>query len=334
MMRENKPIIGITMGDIAGVGAEIIVKALSDKKIADLANFVVYGTDCHLCNAAKISGVDKFWQVIPIDSLDYTAIKGVVVADYSDYPLIKQTPRPTELSGRASLEFCEDAINAALKGDIDAITTAPINKISWKLAGSKYPGHTELLADKCHTDEKAMMFIAGKMRLALVTIHEALFDVRAKLDIESVCRSTRLLSQTLTDYFQIKSPVIAVAALNPHGGEGGRFGDEELRIISPAIEALKAENINAVGPFPADSLFLKASKGEYDGVIAMYHDQGMIPIKLLAFTDAVNVTIGLPIVRTSPAHGTAFDIAGTGKVDASSMKRAIETAVLMAKSRK
>ncbi len=334
MRSKGKPLIGITMGEPCGIGAEIIVKALADEQIRSLADFIIYATQAHIQAAAEIVGAEKFWQARSVDELKYEAINGVVVADYPQFQLHTNYRKPCAEFGKASLLFCEDAVNAALDKKIDAVVTAPINKISWKMAGSALPGHTEFLAEKCRTDNKAMMFIAGRLRLVLATIHEALFDLRHTLTTQSICRSGRLLNQTLIDYFKIKEPVIAVAALNPHAGENGRFGDQEQRIIKPAIEALKAENVNAIGPFPADSLFLKAAKGEYDGVIAMYHDQAMIPVKLLAFADAVNVTIGLPIIRTSPAHGTAFDIAGTGKADASSMKKAIETAVLMAKSRK
>ena len=329
MVFHKNSVIGITMGDLNGIGPEIIVKALSDPYIRSMAEFVIYGTESHLQAAANKCGIDRFWVSQPSEKLDTDLVKGVVLADYQfEYkPDIK---KPDRESGEASLKFCNDAIDAALRNDIDAIVTAPINKLSWKLAGAKWPGHTELLAEKCGTDQKAMMFVAGKIKLALATIHEALFDVKHRLDIASVANSIRLLNQALINYFGINKPSIAVAALNPHAGEEGRFGDEESTIISPAIELAIEEGVNASGPFPADTLFLKASRGDYDGVVAMYHDQGMIPVKLMAFADAVNVTIGLPILRTSPAHGTAFDIAGESIADASSMKRAIEVAVKMA----
>ena len=177
------------------------------------------------------------------------------------------------------------------------------------------------------------MFVAGSLKMALATIHEALFEVRHKFTIGCVFEQIDLLNETLKEYFDIPNPKIGVAALNPHAGESGQFGDEEQRIISPAILLAQEQGINCQGPFPADSLFLRATKGEFDAVVAMYHDQGMIPVKLLAFDSAVNITIGIPIIRTSPAHGTAFDIAGRNAANPESMKSAIMTAIEMAATR-
>jgi 4-hydroxythreonine-4-phosphate dehydrogenase len=179
-----------------------------------------------------------------------------------------------------------------------------------------------------------MMFVANNLKVALATIHEALFEVRHSFTIGCVFEPIDLLDKTLKSYFDIAKPKIAVAALNPHAGENGRFGDEEKRIIEPAIQLARQHKIDARGPFPADTVFARAVKGEFDGVVAMYHDQAMIPVKLLAFNSAVNVTIGIPIIRTSPAHGTAFEIAGKNKADPSSMKSAIRTAVQMALTKK
>jgi 4-hydroxy-L-threonine phosphate dehydrogenase PdxA len=178
------------------------------------------------------------------------------------------------------------------------------------------------------------MFVAGPLKVALATIHEALFEVRHKFTIGCVFEPLDLLDAALKEYFGLENPRIGVAALNPHAGENGQFGDEEQRIISPAILLAQEQGINCLGPFSADTLFLRATRGEFDGVVAMYHDQGMIPVKLLAFREAVNITIGIPIIRTSPAHGTAFDIAGRNLADPSGMKAAITTAVKMAKTRK
>lgn len=334
MTAYKKNIVGITMGDLNGVGPEIIVQALGDLAVRELADFVIFGSEAHLIAAAELFGIKKFWKRVPKEQIDFQNVQGVILADYSGFEVKEYPPKPDADSGRASLEFCSDAIDAAIAGKIDAIVTAPINKISWKLAGASFPGHTELLAEKCKIEHKAMMFAAGKLKLALATIHEAFRDVPKKLDIPAVSNSIRLLNAALKDYFGIVDPKIGVAALNPHAGEDGRFGNEEKMVIAPAIEALRKEGVNATGPLPADTLFLKASRGDFDGVVAMYHDQGMIPVKLMAFEEAVNVTIGLPIIRTSPAHGTAFDIAGEGKVDPTSMKRAIETALLITKKTK
>jgi len=190
------------------------------------------------------------------------------------------------------------------------------------------------LAARCKSKRKVMMFVAGPLKLALATIHEALFEVRHKFTIGCVFEPIDLLNDALKEYFGLDNPKIGVAALNPHAGEDGQFGDEEKRIITPAILLAQNQGINCVGPFPADTLFLRAVNGEFDGVVAMYHDQGMIPVKLLNFGKAVNITIGIPIIRTSPAHGTAFDITGQNIADASGMKSAITTAIQMAKIKK
>jgi 4-hydroxythreonine-4-phosphate dehydrogenase len=238
------------------------------------------------------------------------------------------------LAGEASIRFCLDAIDAARAGIIDAVVTAPISKTSWKLADADWPGHTEMFAARCKSARKVMMFIAGPLKVALATIHEALFEVRHKFTIGCVFEPIDLLNDALKQYFDIENPRIGVAALNPHASEDGQFGDEEQRIISPAILLAQEQGINCLGPISADTLFLRAVQGEFDGVVAMYHDQGMIPVKLLDFEQAVNVTIGIPIIRTSPAHGTAFDIAGKNIANPSSMKSAITTAIRMAKMKK
>lgn len=329
----SQPVIGITMGDPAGIGPEIIVKALADPEIRRAAKFIVFGMHEQLCYAADSAEVEVFWGRHQHEKISATYPYKVVVADYDDFSVSPWFSGPTKSSGEASIKFCFDAVDAAKDNLIDAIVTAPISKASWKLAGASWPGHTEMLADRCKSPRKAMMFVAGPIKLALATIHEALFQVRHKFTIGCVFEPIDLLNTALTEYFGVEYPRIGVAALNPHAGEDGQFGDEEIRIISPAILLAQEVGINCEGPFPADSLFLKASKGEFDGVIAMYHDQGMIPVKLLAFESAVNVTIGLPIIRTSPAHGTAFDIAGKNIADPSSMKSAIKTAIQMAKTR-
>ena len=327
-------VIGITMGDAGGIGPEVIVKSLADPVIRKSAKFIIFGMNEHLCYAADAAEIEPFWGRHQHEKISRDYPHKVVVADYDEYSVPAWVKDPSEQAGEASLRFCLDAIEAAKRGIIDAIVTAPISKTSWKLAGAKWPGHTEMLAEQCKSPRKAMMFIGGPLKLALATIHMALFDVRNKFTIGCVFEPIDLLNDALIQYFGYENPKIGVAALNPHAGEDGQFGDEEQRIISPAILLAQEQGINCVGPIPADTLFLRASQGEFDGVIAMYHDQGMIPVKLLSFKEAVNVTIGLPIIRTSPAHGTAFDIAGKNVADPSSMKHAITTAIEMAKTKK
>jgi 4-hydroxythreonine-4-phosphate dehydrogenase len=327
---ERQPVIGVTMGDPAGIGPEIVVKALADPDIRKSARFIIFGMNEQLSYAADMAEIEPFWGRYQHEKITRDFPCKVVLADYDDYAIPPWMSQPSSSAGAASLKFCTDAIEAARNNIVDGVVTAPINKTSWKLAGAKWPGHTELLADLCKSKRKVMMFVAGKLKIALATIHEALFDVQNSFTIGAVYEPIDLLDRALKTYFDISNPKIAVAALNPHAGENGRFGDEERRIITPAIQLARRNKIDARGPFPADSVFVRASKGEFDAIVAMYHDQAMIPVKLLAFDSAVNVTIGIPIIRTSPAHGTAFEIAGKNKADASSMKSAVRTAVQMA----
>jgi 4-hydroxythreonine-4-phosphate dehydrogenase len=325
----DQPVIGITLGDPAGIGPEIIIKALADPMIRRSAKFIIFGMHEQLCYAADRAEIEPFWGRIPHEKITRDMRNKVVLAEYDEFALPVWINEPTLVSGEASLAFCEDAIKAAQAGLIDGIVTAPINKTSWHLANVKWPGHTEFFAAKCKSPRKAMMFVSGPLKIALATIHEPLFDVRHKFTIGCVHEPIDLLNTALKEYFGYDAPKIGVAGINPHAGENGQFGDEELRIISPAILLAKEQGIDCHGPYSADTLFLRAVKGEFDAIVAMYHDQGMIPIKLVAPDTAVNVTIGIPIVRTSPAHGTAFDIAGKNRANPASMKAAIKTAIDM-----
>ena len=330
----EQPVIGITMGDPAGIGPEIIVKALADPDIRRAAKYIVFGMNEQLCYAADAAEIEPFWGRHQHEKISREYPYKVVVADYDEFSVPSWVKSPSKVAGEASIRFCLDAIDVAQASLIDALVTAPISKVSWKLAGAEWPGHTEMLAARCKSKRKVMMFAAGPLKLALATIHEALFEVRHKFTIGCVFEPIDLLNDALKEYFDINNPRIGVAALNPHAGEEGQFGDEEQRIIKPAILLAQNQGINCHGPFSADSLFLRAVQGEFDGVVAMYHDQGMIPVKLLNFGKAVNITIGIPIIRTSPAHGTAFDIAGQNIADPSGMKSAITTAIMMAKTKK
>ena len=330
----NELVIGITMGDPGGIGPEIVVKALADPVIRRQAKFIIFGMNEPLAYAADAIEIEPFWIRHQHEKISRDYPRQVVVADYDEYPVPAWIHAPNTISGQSSVRFCLDAIEAARNNIIDAVVTAPISKTSWKMADQTWPGHTEMLADRCKSRRKVMMFVAGPLKLALATIHEALFELRHKFTIGCVFEPIDLLDIALKDYFGIKNPKIGVAGLNPHAGEDSRFGDEEKRIISPAILLAQEVGINCSGPYPADTLFLRAVGGEFDGVVAMYHDQGMIPVKMLAFNEAVNVTIGIPIIRTSPCHGTAFDIAGRGIANPASMKAAIRLAVEMAQTKK
>ncbi|OXU16174.1 4-hydroxythreonine-4-phosphate dehydrogenase PdxA [Sedimentisphaera salicampi] len=326
MLFSNKR-IAITMGDLNGIGPEIIVKALYDSVIRLQGRFYIYGSDKYLTKAAGELGIEKFWSVCSPGNFPEKENQ-VTVFDYG-FSIGGGIREPNEDSGRASLLFCSDAISDVFAKKLDALVTAPIHKQSWKMAGAKWPGHTELLTHKTGCKDSAMMFVSSELKVALATIHCALSEVPARLSIKKITNTLELLNQTLVKYFGIERPRIAVAGLNPHAGESGRFGKEESRIIRPAVVASRENGIDADGPSPGDTLFTKESRDKYDGFLAMYHDQGLIPVKTLSMNDATNVTIGLPVIRTSPAHGTAFDIAGKGKADEASMKMAIRVAAMM-----
>jgi 4-hydroxythreonine-4-phosphate dehydrogenase len=326
--RNSKPLIGITMGDPAGIGAEVVVKALADPQTRSQARFIVYGLHELMSYAADLAEITPFWYRLPHEEVGRVE-SGVVVADYDEYasfgPALR---RPTAEGGHASLRFVDDAVAAALARRIDAVVTGPIHKTSWKMAGTRVPGHTEYLARACDVKRVTMMFVGGGYRIALGSTHVPLLEIRNLFTIGYVFQPIDLLHDALERFFGIAHPRIAVAALNPHASEEGRFGDEEHRIIEPAMEMAREAGINVEGPFPADTLFWMA-RGKYDGVVAMYHDQGLIPIKLAAFDSAVNITLGLPIIRTSVDHGTAFDIVGKGIANPGSMKAAIAQACHM-----
>lgn len=329
-MSDPRPILGITMGDPAGIGAEIIVKALADPEIRKRARFLVYGLNELMAYTADLAEIEPFWWRVQHEKYQAVA-QDVTVLDYDEFSVLGLDSRaPTKAGGVASMSFCTDAICAAMKQRIDAIVTAPICKESWKMAGfERYHGHTELLAEKTKARRHAMMFASlpnptsKGLRVVLATIHEALFELRHSFKIGTVFDPIDMGHQAMVEWFGIEHPRIAVCGLNPHASENGQFGDEERRIIEPAIMMAKQLGIDVTGPFPADTIFIKAIQGHYDLVIAMYHDQGLIPVKLLDFAGAVNLTLGLPIVRTSPDHGTAFDIVGKNKADPSSLKAAI-----------
>jgi len=327
-------VIGVTMGDPAGIGPEVVVKALADPDIRRAAKFIVFGMNEQLCYAADRAEIEPFWGRHQHEKISRDYPCKVVVADYDEYSVPPWINGPSRVAGEASIRFCLDAIDAARAGIIDAMVTGPISKTGWKMADAEWPGHTEMLAHRCKSKRKAMMFISGPLKVALATIHEALFEVRHKFRIGCVFEAIDLLNDAMKEYFGLENPRIGVAALNPHAGENGQFGDEEERVISPAILLAQEQGINCSGPFPADTLFLRAVRGEFDAVVAMYHDQAMIPVKLLDFENAVNVTIGIPIIRTAPAHGTAFDIAGKNLANPSGMKAAITTAIQMAATKK
>ena len=349
MSEERRPLIGLTMGDVAGIGPEVIVRGWLEPRLHELGRPVVIGDVTVLDRAVALVGGAR--------GLGVQAIAAPEEADPSPrlIPCLPVTARYGDLSqvapgavdaraGRAAYDFLTAAARLALDGRIDAITTLPLNKLALHQSGIDHPGHTEILAEYCGTPDHAMMLyletnaepttgsaapqsqrLSG-LGVVHVTLHVALKRVFGLLSTEAIHAKIRLADRAMQPLTSGAAPRIAVSALNPHAGEDGLFGDEEQTVISPAVELGRREGINVAGPFPNDTLFYHALSGAYDAVVAMYHDQGHIALKTVGFDRAVNVTLGLPIVRTSVAHGTAFDIAWKGLADPSSLIAAVRVA--------
>lgn len=306
------------MGDPGGIGAEVIMKSIARSEIRGICSPIIYGDPGILNEAGKLAGTD-----IEI------RIKSVTEIDKSDLTV----GAPSLKGGQSSILCIKEAVKDALEGETDAIVTAPISKESIHLAGAMYPGHTEMLKDLTRAPKVAMLFEGGEFRVALATIHCALSEVPKLITEERVLDTIELTYNYLVGLENIPSPRIVVCGLNPHAGESGILGREEIERIVPAIRKARERGIDAAGPLPADTVFYRARQGIWDAVIAMYHDQGLAPFKMVSFEDGVNVTLGLPIIRTSPDHGTAFDISWTGKANPSSMVSAIKVAVRLALNR-
>jgi len=323
----------MTMGDPAGIGPEIIVKALSDPMIHDLCRPVVFGDRGALDFYAGRRRVPAIREIThPSEAHGEPGQIDLIAVCSLDLDVI--TPGvPKQEGGTAMVDCIVTAVDSAKRKEISALVTCPISKALMQQAGQAYEGHTQLIASLTRCKDYVMMLAGKKLRVALVTIHCALKEVPSLLSKEKILRTIRITARALERDFGISRPCLAVTALNPHAGEEGLFGTEEDQIIKPAIRKAKAEGHRVEGPFPADSLFHRAAGGGFDAVVSMYHDQGLIPLKLLHFSDAVNVTLGLPIIRTSVDHGTAYDIAGKDIADPSSLKAAIAMAVQMAKNR-
>ena len=331
MARKRLPIIGITMGDPTGVGPEIIVKVLSHESTFRFCTPVVLGDRIILERALKLLNAPlavNEMEALREENLQSGALN---LLPLSAIPLDKAGyGNPTKACGHGMVTYIKEAVRLASDGIIDAITTAPISKKAMSDAGYPYPGHTELLAELTGSTDYVMMLAGERLRVVLVTIHCSLRDVFHLLTTEKIVKTISITNHALRDFFGETNPRIAVAGLNPHAGEEGLFGSEEKTIILPAVERARQSGINVEGPLPPDTLFYHAARGGYGAVVSMYHDQGLIPLKLLHFEDAVNITLGLPLIRTSVDHGTAYDIAGTGKANPSSLLNALKIAARMA----
>lgn len=322
---EDRPRIAITMGDPAGVGPEIIIKMFQNQSVYDFSCPLVIGDAAFLNEVA--SKLASSVSITPISSPEKASfIPGSIdVLDLKNISATINVGQPNSLGGQVSVEYIRVAVDLALKHKVEAIVTAPINKKSIHLAGFTWPGHTEMLADFTGTKDVALMLAGDALRVVIVTTHVPLNQVGALVTHKQIIKTIKLTHHWLLEY-ATETPKIALTGLNPHCGDGGIFGKEELTEIIPAIDTARKEGIKIFGPFSADALFANFKPNIYDAIITMYHDQGMIPVKMANKGTAVNVTIGLPIIRTSVDHGTAFDIAGKGCASTESIELAIKSA--------
>lgn len=336
LQHANRP-LGITMGDAAGIGPELVVK-LFERGLP--APAVVYGDAGSLQRAAgflQAHGVHvqefqelAVWQ----QAGGLTGAQGgnsviiPVIACALPIPASLPLGQASAVAGQGAYAYLCKAIDDAMAGQITAIVTAPLHKVSLKMAGVDHPGHTEVLAQRSGAGKVGMMLLNDELRVLLVSIHIPLSEVPQQVTHENECTAIRLAHQACIQ-LGMANPRIAVAGLNPHAGEAGRFGQEDIKVIAPAIEYMRSQGLDVSGPYPGDTIFMRARKGEFDIVVAQYHDQGLIPVKYLGVDNGVNVTVGLPFIRTSVDHGTAFDIAGKGVADESSLREAFELAMKM-----
>lgn len=315
-----KPRIAITLGDPAGIGPEILLTALRSRRVKSVCSPIVVGDHEVLSLVAKKTSSPLSRSIEVVNPLGERS---------PDASTIKPGKLPKKWA-HAVVSYIEEAVRLAEEGEVSAIVTAPINKGALHKAGFSFPGHTEFLAHLTGTKDYVMMLGGVRLKVALVTIHVPLRDVPGLITPKEVFKVIRITNEALKKRFKIKKPRIGVAGLNPHAGEGGIFGDEEARLIMPAVRRARKAGINVSNPLPPDTIFYRAVKGEFDCVVSMYHDQGLGPLKLIHFEDGFNATLGLPIIRTSVDHGTAYQIAWKGIASAESMITAIITAAKMA----
>jgi 4-hydroxythreonine-4-phosphate dehydrogenase len=325
-LKRSLPRIGITMGDPAGIGPEVVLKAVAEEEIRRMCVPIIIGDAQTLAHTARTLDLQCGYDIVRQGEPIPANVMDTLIYHLDNIGGFVEPGIESGIAGKAAAGYIEAAVDLCAAGTIDAIATAPINKRALFLGGYSFPGHTEFLAQLTGTEEYAMAFVAANLRIVLISTHVPLAVAIRMVERDRLMRIINLTNRELMRW-GIERPRLAVAALNPHGAEGGLFGVEEASEMLPAIEACNEdEEINVRGPFSADTVFLRAARGEFDAVIACYHDQAMIPIKCLSFGEAVNVTLGLPFIRTSVDHGTAFDIAGKGLAEHSSMVAAIKLA--------
>lgn len=318
------------MGDPAGIGPELCLKLLADAALP--VRPPVIGDAAWLQRTAVALGCEVDVDVIDMPAATAPTLGRIEVLQVGSLPEWLRVGAVQPAAGAAAYGYVRHGVDLALAGELDAIVTAPLHKEALAAAGVPFPGHTEMLRDHAGVDETAMLLATPALKVVLVSIHVPLKTAVEALTEAAELRAIRFAAEGCRA-FGIVRPRIAVAGLNPHAGEGGLFGDEDIRIIAPAIRRAQAEGLDVSGPWPGDTVFLQAREGRFDVVVAQYHDQGLIPIKYLGLEEGVNVTLGLPFVRTSPDHGTAFDIAGQGRADCRSLRAALTTAVNLVEAR-
>lgn len=333
MEQEFIPNIGITIGDINGIGPEVLLKALSNNRINKICNPIIYGSGKHLSKYKNLIEM-RDWQFLTINSPKQansrqSSLINCLQGEYFELELGKIDKK----AGKLAFDSLKRATEDLKKGDLDAIVTAPLSKDNTQSDSFNFPGHTEFFAHEFESKNYLMFMVSELIKMGVVTGHIPLDQVKKYLTKDLIVSKVQIMIDSLKKDFNIQKPKIAVLGLNPHAGENGLLGTEENDVISPAINELRSKNNLVFGPFPTDGFFASKLYTQYDGVMAMYHDQGLTPFKMLAFETGVNFTAGLPIVRTSPDHGTAFNIAGKNEADASSMLHAIYTAIDIAKTR-
>ncbi len=330
-MKKIKPVLGLTMGDPAGVGPEICLRALQAPAVLKMCTPVLFGDSAVLQRATK-DFIESGIRVVSLTEWQTLgAVKAPLIVDCGAIDAKKIKPgKVSAACGRAGYIYIEKAIEAALAGKIEGVVTAPIHKESLNLSGVKFPGHTEIFTALTKAPRSCMMLYSDKITVSMATTHIGYYEVPKKLSVERVLNVIELTAQTMRLMLQ-REPVIGVCGLNPHAGEHGLFGqNEEEKFVEPAVKQARKKKLNVTGPLVPDAVFTTAQRRKYDAIVTLYHDQGHIPFKMLAFDTGVNITLGLPIIRTSVDHGTAFDIAWQGKADATSLYSAIQVAVDLA----
>jgi 4-hydroxythreonine-4-phosphate dehydrogenase len=313
------------MGDPAGIGPEVVLKAVAEPEIQRICIPIIIGDAQLLAHTARTLDLQSGYEIVRSGEPIPDELSEPIIFHLDNINGVIEPGVESGAAGKAAGAYIEAAVELCAAGSVDAIATAPINKRSLFLGGYSFPGHTEFLAHLTGSEEYAMAFVAANLRIVLISTHVPLAEAIRLVERDRIIRTINLTNRELKRW-GLERPRLAMAALNPHGAEGGLFGMEESSEISPAIEACRDDGINVEGPYSADTVFLRASRGEFDAVVACYHDQAMIPVKCLSFGEAVNVTLGLPFIRTSVDHGTAFDIAGKGVAEHSSMVAAIKLA--------